>query len=73
VPHEERLRCPRTSQLRSRRRRTTRFKRPWPIPGDVEEWLTFESPGGPKLSTHSTVPRTFETFVDDFKANVIVS
>jgi hypothetical protein len=37
--------------------------------GDVEEWLTFESQSGPKLSTNNGVPRTFETFVDDFKAH----
>ena len=37
--------------------------------GEVEEWLTYETAGGPKLSTNDGVPRTFETFVDDFKAH----
>ncbi|MFO0803099.1 MAG: ATP-binding protein [Gemmataceae bacterium] len=34
---------------------------------DVEEWLTFETSGVPKLSTASDVPQTFEELIGKFK------
>lgn len=34
---------------------------------DVEEWLTLETAGGPKLSANNGVPQTFEEFVIKFK------